>query len=408
MTGDKRVILNHITERIGIHRVALCFLEKFDWIEREQQTADFGIDTQVEIVENEKPTGLLYSIQVKSGKSYLNHNTGDEIVYHTDERHINYWLYHSLPVLFIIYDPESDIKYWDFVTDKNTAKTNGGWKVKLPIKNQLDDNRSKDKIRGYYFSVDNFTIVESGTDTSHALSRRISMKIVLKHKTTSTVIIEDQLHSLVEGQKRSDYYRSKKVEDHFQGKLADCVFIYFYRDYEQYKNGLPFCTAYWNHPDSKYPTILSLNDKNINDIYIHYVAEEIPSEQINRRLPKGKYLNIVDHFLTESDQLVVLLKSAYDRYQTDNNFSQLKSATLSLNPEFKDLLPIEFRQNNAPLECADLHQKIQNIFTSIDNIFIAIGDEKRDEVNVIRCVELYLRTYAENINPAKYEREKVS
>ena len=65
------MITSNITERIGIHKVALCFLEKFGWIDREQYVSDYGIDTQVEIVENEKPTGLLYCIQVKAGKSHI-------------------------------------------------------------------------------------------------------------------------------------------------------------------------------------------------------------------------------------------------------------------------------------------------------------------------------------------------
>ena len=89
---------NSIIERIGIHKVALCFLEKFGWIEREQYVADYGIDTQVEIVENGNPTGLLYCVQVKTGKSYIN-KTKDSITYYPKEKHVNYWLNHSLPVL---------------------------------------------------------------------------------------------------------------------------------------------------------------------------------------------------------------------------------------------------------------------------------------------------------------------
>jgi histone deacetylase complex regulatory component SIN3 len=46
------MIGNSITERISIHKFALCFLERFGWIEREQYVTDQGIDTQVEIVEN--------------------------------------------------------------------------------------------------------------------------------------------------------------------------------------------------------------------------------------------------------------------------------------------------------------------------------------------------------------------
>ena len=401
------MIESHITERIGIHKVALCFLEKFGWIEREQYVADYGIDTQVEIVENGKPTGLLYCIQVKTGTSYLKHTGGEEIVHYTDEKHINYWLNHSLPVLLIICDPESDTKYWGFVTRHNVAKTKKGWKVNVPEENKLDDEESKGKIRGYYFSVDNFTIVESGIDTSHCLSRRISMKIVLKRET-SHVVIEDQLPKLVEGLKNSDYYRSEIVEGYFRDKPADCVWIWFFRDYEQYKNGLPFCTAYWNHPDSKSPTNFSSNDKKIQDIFIKYASEEIPDELINRRLPKGKYLKIVDRFLSESFRIYEKLQRTYQIYLTNKNILQFKSTILNCKSEFEDLLPHDYHQNNAPLECADLDQIVQNIEAAIDNIFIVTSDEKRDETNVIACVEMYLRTYADNIDSATYERKKVT
>lgn len=299
VVGEIAVIESHITERIGIHKVALYFLEKFGWIEREQYVADYGIDTQIEIVEHGKPTGLLYCIQVKAGTSYLKYGGEETIVHYTDEKHVKYWLNHSLPVLLTIYDPESETKYWGFVTRNNVAQTEKGWKVTVPKENKLDNEKSKDKIRGHYFSADNFTIIESSIDTSHGLSRRISMKIILKRET-SHLVIEDQLPKLIEGLKSSDYYRSEIVEESFRDQPADCVWIWFYRDYEQYKNGLPFCTAYWNNPDSKSPTTLPSIDKEIHGIFINYASEEIPDELINRRLPKGRYLKIVDQFLSEA------------------------------------------------------------------------------------------------------------
>ena len=216
------MIGNTITERIGIHRVALCFLEKYGWIEREQYVADHGIDTQVEIVENGNPTGLLYCIQVKTGKSFIR-KTKKSITFYPKERHIDYWLNHSLPVILVICDvSKPDIMYWDFVTRKNVVKTDKGWKIDIPQENKLGDNKSKDKIRSFYFSDNNFTIVESGIDNSHALSRRISMKIVLK-RNTPNIIIEEQLPKLIEGLKRSDYYRSEIVEKRFRDQPADCV-----------------------------------------------------------------------------------------------------------------------------------------------------------------------------------------
>lgn len=44
---------------------------------------------------------------------------------------------------------------------------------------------------------------------------------------------------------------------------------------------------------------------------------------------------------------------------------------------------------------------------AIDNIFIVVGDTNRDDKNIVDCIKMYLKLYAENIEPAKYERKKV-
>ena len=398
---------DNITERIGIHKVALTFLQKYGWLEREQFVSDFGIDTQVEIVKNGIPTGLLYCLQVKAGKSYIK-ETDDNIIYYTqNERHINYWLNHSLPVLLVIYDTEKDLQYWDFVTTKNITKTEKGWNVIITKCNNLDDDKSKVIMEGYYFSNDNFTIMESGIDTSHALSRRISMKIILK-KRISNIVIEEQLPQLIDGLKRSDYYRSKIVEDHHKDNPADCVWIWFYENIEQYRNGLPFCTAYWNHPESKSPTTLHSKDKEIKDgIFINYSTAEISNEILNKRLSKGKYLKIVDNFLSKSERIFNEISLAVEKYRVNPILSYLKAEILRHKQKYKLLLPEEYHQYFAPLECSDLDKIIQNIEAAIDNIFIVTGDEKRTEKNTIDCIEMYLKNYLENVDPVKYKRKKV-
>ena len=47
------------TERKGINAVEKIFLDEFGWLFREQPVSDYGIDAQVEVVENNKPTGKL-------------------------------------------------------------------------------------------------------------------------------------------------------------------------------------------------------------------------------------------------------------------------------------------------------------------------------------------------------------
>ena len=397
---------NTINERIGVHKVALCFLEKFGWLEREQYVADYGIDIQVEIVESGYPTGFLYCLQVKSGKSYVRKTSQNTITYYPEDKHVNYWLNHVLPVLLVIYNPESDMMYWDFVTRKNILKTENGWKIDIPEKNQLGTDESIEKIRSHYFSDKHFSIVESGIDNSYGLSRKIATKIIIKGNI-SNIIIENQIPKFIEGLKKSDYYRSEIVERHFQDQPADCVWIWFYRSLEQYKNGLPFCTAYWNAPDSQTPTKLPHYDKKVEDIYIAYSQTELSEEFVNQRLSKGKFLKIIDQFLSETNRMYEHMSESYEAFQATGNASLFKQTVLSYKPLFESLLPDDYRQNFPPLECVDLNRIIQLMEASIDNIFIVANDPKRTDANLKLCVKMYLKAYAENIEPAKYERRKV-
>jgi len=397
-------VLNNITERIGIHRVALCFLEKFGWIEREQYVADFGIDTQVEIVENNRPTGLLYCIQVKAGDSYINKN-GKSITYYTDAKHANYWQNHSLPVILIICDIKKNNNYWTFIDNKSLTKTESRWKVNIPLENLLDSDDSIDKIRNYYFTNTNFTIMESGIDTSHGLCRRMSMKIVLK-KPVSKIIIQKQAPQLIEGLKKSDYYRSKIVERHFKDKPVDCVWIWFYKNVDQYKNGLPFCTAYWNDPNLKSPTILKKTDEVIDGISFNWSNVEISDYLLEKKLSKGRYLKIIDNYILSAKKIFTEISDIYIKHKCEN-LDYLKNEILKYKEKHEILLPEEYHQNFPPLECNDLDQCVQNINCSMDNIFIILSDKNRGEENIYACVEMYMEKFINDLQPFDYERGKV-
>ena len=395
-----------LTERIGIHKVALCFLEKFGWIEREQYVADYGIDTQVEIVENNVPTGLLYCLQVKAGKSYIK-KSNDNIVFYPEKKHVEYWLNHSLPVILIICDLEKNKNYWEFLNPQTIKETERGWKINIPLDNLLDHEEAKYKISQYYYNNKKFTIMESVDDTSHPLSRRVSMKVVLKGDVAK-VVMEKQLPHLIEGLKKSDYYRSKIVEKHHKDKQADCVWVYFYKDLEQYKNGLPLCIAYWNDPKSKSPTVLSSDDKEVNGIFIRWSQIEIPDEFFNDRLTKGKYLNIIDNYISNVEKIFFDISSTYENYKMNKSISSLKSKILKTKIIHDKLFPKEFHEKLPPLECVDLDQYIQNIFSSIDNIYIVLQDKKRNERNLCYCIEMYIKAYNEDFSSVRHERKKVT
>lgn len=126
------------TDRLGVTRLD-HFFSNHGWLFREQLWHDFGIDAQVEIVEEGVPTGNLIAIQIKSGKSYFSEQTDTAFVFRTDDKHIEYWSKHSLPVILVLYNPESDTLYWETVSENTVSSTGSGWRINVPKTQVLSD-----------------------------------------------------------------------------------------------------------------------------------------------------------------------------------------------------------------------------------------------------------------------------
>ena len=397
-------IQDEITERIGVHKFALTILKDFNWLEREQPISDHGIDFQVEIVEDEKATGMLYAIQIKSGKSYFKESNETTIVFRGEKKHLSYWIDYSLPVILVLYDPEDNNLYWNFVTKENTKETKKAWKIEIPKTNVLS-KESKHEIESFYINTNIFTILKT-EDTSHALSRRISVKLLHK-KDTPNYIIKQTLPHFIEKLKSSDYFRNEIVSKNHGKKLADSIWVYTYKTLEQYNQGLPHCIAVWNDPKSKSPTTLGGYDECLdNDIHIKWGNDSIPDAFIeNNEMSKGKYLKIVDNFIIEAK---IEYKRIYDLYFKfkESNIDKMKIEILLNEKRFNQLLSEDYDQSYPPNDCKDLDQEIQNLSASIDNIYIVIKDKKRNDDNIIYCINMYLNSSQENLEAIKYERKK--
>ena len=80
-----------LTGRIGVNAVERIFLQEFHWYFREQTTSDFGIDALVEVADDdEKPSGKLIALQIKSGSSYFK-KRGKDYVFYGKKQHLEYW-----------------------------------------------------------------------------------------------------------------------------------------------------------------------------------------------------------------------------------------------------------------------------------------------------------------------------
>lgn len=129
-------------DRIGVSATEKI-INQMGMVFREQPTDDYGIDAQIETIENGYATGKLIAVQIKSGLSFFNEITNDSIIFRGERKHYDYWLNHSLPVIIVLYNPENDTCYWNVVNLKTATLTTKNWKIEIPLSNLLKDAKPK-------------------------------------------------------------------------------------------------------------------------------------------------------------------------------------------------------------------------------------------------------------------------
>lgn len=116
---------------------------ELQWLFREQMPSDLGIDAQIEVLRNGKSSGRLLALQIKSGDSYFREQRGEGIVYRDDQRHLEYWLNHSLPVVLVICRPETGEAYWQNINSATAVRTSFGCKILVPFENRFDSSAAE-------------------------------------------------------------------------------------------------------------------------------------------------------------------------------------------------------------------------------------------------------------------------
>lgn len=124
-----------LTADTGVALVQFIVGKELGWLFRSQFSADKGIDAHVEVVQEGRATGRLLALQIKSGESWFRESTAEGFVFRPKERHVKYWLGHSLPVAVVLVDIEKREAYWQLVTKENVVSTGKGWKMTIPMSN---------------------------------------------------------------------------------------------------------------------------------------------------------------------------------------------------------------------------------------------------------------------------------
>lgn len=150
---------NSQTADLGVLILGKKIVSEFKWVFREQVKNDLGIDCQIEIVTNEKSKGRIIAAQLKTGKSFFKFENPDSFTFYGEPKHLNYWLNHSLPIILILCNEETEICYWVEVTNSNTIKTPKSWKINVP-KNQIISRESINKLNQISITPKHEDIIE--------------------------------------------------------------------------------------------------------------------------------------------------------------------------------------------------------------------------------------------------------
>ncbi|MBD3145320.1 DUF4365 domain-containing protein [Microbispora bryophytorum] len=140
---------SHRVSRQGVSYCQRLFDDRYGWLFREQSVSDYGIDAHVEVVAehlNDLVTGKMLGLQIKSGKTYFKEPCDSGWILRPSESHVRYWAGYSLPVVIVIYDPETERGYWQTVNGTSPALarlSEGGWKLWVPESHDLEALESK-------------------------------------------------------------------------------------------------------------------------------------------------------------------------------------------------------------------------------------------------------------------------
>ena len=124
--------------RIGVAAISLIF-EKMGFAFREQPIEDYGIDAIVEERAEKGLTGKLIGVQIKSGTSFFHERRNGKVVFRGEMKHYDYWMNYSLPVILVLYHPETGDCIYEVITSDNITKTEKGWKVEIDVNNKLEN-----------------------------------------------------------------------------------------------------------------------------------------------------------------------------------------------------------------------------------------------------------------------------
>ena len=204
---------------------------KIGLIFRDKPTHDYGIDGEIEIIESARATGRLIAVQVKCGPSYFSETTNDAIVYRFNDNHFQYWIEHSIPVVVVLVDPDSEQCFWAHVNSTDALSTGANYKLLVPRTQRLDAE-NLDQLKALATPLVSPSAFEklSEEDVSAGGIRRLSYYVRLQAQSQAWTKprIEQVIRQVTSEARTSDYFRSDSLRNAHSEVPPKVVWVYVY------------------------------------------------------------------------------------------------------------------------------------------------------------------------------------
>jgi hypothetical protein len=169
-------------DHLGTAAVALTVARDLGWLFREQPLDDYGIDALVEVVDDGFVTGKLFALQIKSGLSFFREPSSNGWRYRPRASDALYWRDHSVPVVVVLYNPETGTCYWQVVSHGSLKSTAAGrWEMLIPKDQILNENARRpliDAVAGREPRVDDNVSEQPGQESNETWQTATESKII--------------------------------------------------------------------------------------------------------------------------------------------------------------------------------------------------------------------------------------
>lgn len=373
-----RATENDRTDRRGV-AIAMEALESLGFAFREQKESDYGIDAHAELIESQAPTGRVLGLQIKSGTSYLSHQTDRAIVYRADAAHVDYWIDHALPVLILICDIPNRTVFWHPISRETALMTGKGYRFDIPIDQTLCAS-ARPKLTDLLTPIasgDRFTIFKTD-DVSHGSARRLSFRVVI-NGTASKSEIASIVRQVTTVGSQGRYFRGPLVESAWGDVDAHVVSTFVYPSAEDEARCNHICRSLWvseSLEESARPA--SFMGENIGHGIIvewsrHYrsFAALVSANTMTKEAYLGIVIPVIEELrglLAGIDSELVSLSAGE---KTEASFLQETNAYLQ---RIDEIYMITSNFPYAPFECKSMDDVFNRLIAGLHNVFVYYSD----------------------------------